>query len=249
MCVFVSSCVCVCVCVQTSTYVSNPYTKDGLSPERFPRRDRPCWTRASARIYACARARKDRTHDPNIYVPDMHDPTTRTVYTLEEGATTQQYIYTYMYMYIYSMYICICICIYIHLYIYIYIYIYIYVYILAHTYIHIHTCMHTRKVQSSHLCFSSGFLLCRRLFFLAFCLCFSLGLRESKGIRDNGSMCVCVCTCVCACVRVCARARACVRVCPWVCASQIRLKVLGISIHLYTYTYTYTYTYIYTYTQ
>ena len=84
-------CVCVCVCVQTSTCVSKPYTKDGLSPERFPRRDRPCWTRASARIYACARARKDRTHDPNIYVPDMHDPTTRTVYTLEEGA----YIHTH----------------------------------------------------------------------------------------------------------------------------------------------------------
>ena len=147
MCVFVSSCVCMCVCVQTSIYVSKPYTKDGLSPERFPRRDRPCWTRASARIYACARARKDRTHDPNIYVPDMHDPTTRTVYTLEEGTTTQQYIF--------------------------------------------HMQRYTCKVQSSHLCFSSGFLLCRRLF-LAFCLCFSLGLRESKGIRDNVSACVCL---------------------------------------------------------
>ena len=68
--------------------------------------------------------------------------------------------------------------------------------------------MHTRKVQSSHLCFSSGFLLCRRLL-LAFCLSFSLGLRESKGIRDNGSMCV----------------RACV--CPWVCASHIGVLIIS----------------------
>jgi len=37
-------------------------------------------TRASARVYACVRARKDRAHDPNI-----HLPTTRTVYTLVQG--------------------------------------------------------------------------------------------------------------------------------------------------------------------
>ena len=51
------------------------------------------------------------------------------------------------------------------------------------------------------LCFSSGFLLGRRLF-LAFCLCFRLGLRESKEIRDNVS--ACACACACACVHVCA---------------------------------------------
>ena len=69
-------------------------------------------------------------------------------------------------------------------------------------------CTDTCKVQSSHLCFSSGFLLCRRLL-LAFCLSFSLGLRESKGIRDNGSMCV----------------RACV--CQWVCASHIGVLIIS----------------------
>ena len=44
-------------------------------------------TRASARVYACVRARKDRTHGPQHICSGHADPTTRTVYTLEEGAT------------------------------------------------------------------------------------------------------------------------------------------------------------------